>query len=158
MQQKKDQSSVTLMKMSCPFLTPFSPHISFLISWYKFWLICACELTTLCEHLWWPGKEWRCHSEGKNCEEDTNWTLSSWPCWPKKVTAYDICTQQDLGEYRLTKWISGMLLCLLCSQRKWITIQVLLLAPPVHSDLELLEWAPDRQYLVGLCPAFEQWM
>lgn len=28
------------------------------------------------------------------------------------------------------------------------------LAPPGHSDLDLLEWAPNRQYLVGLCPAF----
>lgn len=151
------------MKMSCFFLTPFSLHISFLISCYKFQLICAYELTTLCKHLWWPGKEWKCHSEGKNCEEDTNGTLSWWPCWPKTVTEYDICSQQDLGEYRLTKWISGMLLCLLCSQRKWITILVLpdvQCAPgsPVHSDLELLEWAPDRQYLVALCPAFEQWM
>lgn len=71
MQQKKDQGTGTLTKMSCPFLTLFSLHISFLISWNDFQLICAYELTTLCEHLCWLKKEWRCHSEEKNCEEDT---------------------------------------------------------------------------------------
>lgn len=57
----------------------------------------------------------------------------------KKVTGYDTCSQQGMGEYKLTKWISGMFLCLFCSQRKWITTLVL----------------PDVQYAPGSSSA--QW-
>lgn len=65
--------------------------------------------------------------------EETNGILSWWPSWLKRVTEYDISSQQELAECRLTKSISRLLLRLLGSQRKCNTILV----------------PPDAQYAPG---------
>lgn len=147
--------------MSYPFLTLFSSHISFLISWNEFQLICAYEFTTLCEHLCDWGKSEDVTVKTKIVK--THETLSWWPCWLKKP--------QNMVSILCRIWEStdspdqSLGCSCVCSAVRdngspsWCFLVLsILLAPPAHSDLELLEWAPDRPNLAGLCPAFEQWM
>lgn len=159
MQQKKDQGTGTLTKMSCPFLTLFSLHISFLISWNDFQLICAYELTTICEHLCWLRKEWRCQVKTKIVKK-THETLSWWLKKSQNMISVLCRIWESTGSPSQSLGCS----CVCSAVRdngspSWCFLVLsMLLTPAVHSDLELLEWAPHRPDLVDLCPAFEQWM
>lgn len=131
--------------MSCLFLTPIQS--TFFLFNFLVWIPTRLCLWTH-DALWAPMVAWGESEDvtvkAKDCEEDTNGILALWPCQLKEVTEYDISSQQELGEHRLTKPTSGLLLPLFCSQRKWATILVTpdaQYAPGSSSDLELLEWA-----------------
>lgn len=130
--------------MSCLFLTPI--QCTFFLFNFLIWIPTHLCLWTH-DALWAPMVAWGESEDvtvkAKDCEEDTNGILALWPCQLKEVTEYDISSQQELGEHRLTKPLGCSCLCSAVRENGppswWLLMLNMLLGS--SSDVELLEWA-----------------